>query len=510
MANTPSQPQGMGALGPPEPSPYPGLDSPPPNRDDPAFQPPQDPLLDQGALRQRVFIIHREIPNVSIQEGWMVSDVRGAIVNLSQGLFDLPSQLLDGIARDSRVQSSMRSRSGGLLGRNIRFKVPKKYEGEPVAQKCQRVWVKHWENMHAEPGLLDLLERSHGIGFSYWQLLWDTGGKRWYPFAQSFDTRYSFYHWDYRVHVAVHRDGITPITPGDGHWVLHAPYGSYRGWMRASLAAVAQWWLARNYALRDWARYSERHGFPIIIADTPFGADPNDIQQYATNLASLGQESVVQVPGSVDVTKYGKYDLRYLEPADENWQAFKALIEQCNDEITLALLGQNLTSQVKEGSFAAARVHADVRQAILEADARALERTLYVQVLRPFAALNFGDPNLAPIPKWDVRPPEDLKVKGETFQAFATGINQLRQGGKAIKNPERFARAFGLRGLDLIDVDPVQVEARVAQATGKTDAPKASGKNPITEALIQSLGEAMAHLPAPELAAFAKRLKQLV
>lgn len=451
------------------PNPGAPLGGSPPPTDDPAFQPPRDPLKDVGAVRGRALVIHREIPNVVVQTGWGVQQVRNALQDLVAGKFDTASQLNDAIAADSRVQSAMRSRSGGLLGRPIHFKIPERYKTDDRAKKCLRSWERHWPNMEAEPALLDLLEGSNSLGFSYAQVLWDTSKTMWKPYLQSFNTRFGYYHWTRREHIAITLDGQYPITPGDGHWVLHAPYGQYRGWMRGSLRALAQWWLARSYALRDWARYCERHGFPILIADTPFGADPNDISVYQSQLGQLGQESVLQVPGSVDVTKYGKYDLRYLEPADENWQAFKALIEQCNDEITLALLGQNLTSQVKEGSLAAARVHADVRQAILEADARALAKTIYNQVSRPFAALNFGDANLAPRVEWDVRPQEDLAEKGKTFAAFASALFQLRQAGLAVRDVEKFARKFGLGGLRLTEVPPVQIEAQLARATGKAD-----------------------------------------
>jgi phage gp29-like protein len=445
-----------------------------PVTDDPAWQPPGAPLANVAATRERVLVIHREIPNSIVQSGWAVSDVRNALIDLVIGQFDQPAQLHDTIAGDSRIQSAMRSRSGGLLGRAIRFKIPQRFKDDKRARKCMRAWENHWPQMNAEPALLDILEGSASLGFSYAQTLWDTNKPIWKPYLLSFNARYSYYHWTLRHHIAVTMDGQVPITPGDGHWVLHAPNGQYRGWMRASIRAVAQWWLARNYALRDWAAYCEKHGFPMLLVDTPFGADPNDISQIQTTLTGIGQNSVLQLPGSVDVNKYGKYDLRYLEPADENWQAFKALIEACNDEITLALLGQNLTSQVKEGSFAAARVHADVRQAILEADARALARTLYTQVLRPFAAVNFGDADLAPSIEWDVRPPEDLETKAKTFAAFGQGVAFLRQAGVSIDNIEQFARRFGLPGLKTHQVDPLQVEAKLATATGTTsedDAP---------------------------------------
>jgi hypothetical protein len=439
---------------------------------DPAWQRPSDPLTDPGATRSRAMVINREIPNVVVETGWTPAMVRCALEDLVVGLFDRPAQLHDTVSGDSRVQSANRSRAAGLLGKPFTFRLPKKKKDDPLAHKCLRRWRAHWPRMEAEPTILLLLERSNSLGFAYAQILWDTSGRTWYPYLEGWNARYAYYHWLLRCHVAVTMDGQTPITPGDAHWVLHAPYGQYRGWMQGALRAVVLWWLARNYALRDWARYSERHGFPILLADTPFGADPTAIANYQGQLVTIGQESVLQLPGSVDVTKYGRYDLRYLEPKDRNWQGFKELIEQCNAEITLALLGQNLTSEIKEGSMAAARVHANVLQTWLAADARALTQTIYRDVLRPFAAINYGNPDLAPIPEWDVSPPEDHETKARTFQAFGQGINQLRLGGVRVKDPVKFARKFGLELSETELVDPIQVEARLAGATGAVETAK--------------------------------------
>jgi phage gp29-like protein len=437
---------------------------------DPAWQPPSDPLVDVSHVRQIARLITREIPNCSVEMGWSPDRVRAALASLVVGNFDLPAQLHDSIASDSRVQSANRSRAAGLLGRPVTFRIPDRYRSDPVAKKCHRRWMAHWPQMAAEPAILDLLETSNSLGFAYSQVLWDTSGRTWYPYLSAWNPRFSYYHWLLRCHVAVSMDGQTPITPGDSHWVLHAPYGQYRGWMRGALRPVAQWWLARNYALRDWARYSERHGFPVILADTPFGADPIAIANYQAQLTQLGQESVLQLPGSVDTNKYGKYDLRYLETNDATWEGFKALIEACNAEITLALLGQNLTSEIREGSMAAARVHADVLQTWLQADARALEQTLYRDVMRPFAALNYGNADYAPIVDWDVSPPDDDEIMARTLQAFGQGLNQMRLAGVRVKDPVRFARTFGLRILGGIeDVEPVQVAARIA-GTGDTAA----------------------------------------
>ncbi len=407
---------------------------------DPAWQPPSDPLKDVATNAR---IINREIPVGVVQTGWTIAETREAIASLVYGNFNAPAQLWDAVTGDSRVQSAMQSRVGGLMGRELRHQIPAKYKDSSVAKECHEAWCEHWPSMATEPVMRDMLSWGVGLGFQASQMLWDTTGETWKPYLVPFHPRFTYYQWQLREIIAVTQDGPTAITGGDGHWVLHAPNGRIRGWMAGAVRAIAPWWLARNYGLRDWARYSERHGMPIGLAETPSGGDPIAIDAFRLALQQLGQESILQLPHS-DNPEFGKYDFKWLETDGTGWQGFQQLIAQCNAEITLAVLGQNLTSEVKEGSFAAARVHADVRQAILEADARALSQTIYTQIARPFAAINFGDADLAPRSNWDIIPYEDHKALSDTFNAFTIGVSTLKNAGYKITRIEDFARQFGL------------------------------------------------------------------
>jgi phage gp29-like protein len=234
---------------------------------------------------------------------------------------------------------------------------------------------------------------------------------------------------------------------------------------------VAPWWLSRNYALRDASRYSEKHGFPVTKAWSPFGADAKAIADFRSSLVRLGQESTIQLPRSTDPT-VGSYDLEYLEPQDQSWEVFFKLIEQCNMEITLALQAQNLTSEVKEGSLAAAREHGDVKQSLLASKARGFCRTIQTQMAQPFAAINYGRAEIAPRMTWDIDPIEDRVQRAEALKVLATVLYTLRQAGKKVTNVEALARSLGLNFAagDLEDVAPLQVEAKEAGATGTADA----------------------------------------
>lgn len=472
MAATGLNGAGRPAFGPPPGTLYDALGNVVPPTNDIAWQPPRDPLKD-GNAKARASVIHREVPLVVSLTGWTVPQVRGALEDLVLGQFDAPAQLIDTIIADSRVQSAMASRTGGLLGRPITHELPDGKSDDKQAKRCRDAWREVWPTLGNEAALGEFQRWSSMLSMSPAQLLWDTSEDLWCPYLSPWHPRYTYWHWSLRKLIAITLDGQVPITAGDGHWVLHAPMGEYRGWMRGAVRAIAPWWLARSYALRDWARYSERHGMPILLARTPFGADTEAVNTYRVQLSQLGQESVIQLPTSED-PGIGSYDLEALEFSDQAWLAFSGLITQCNAEITLALLGQNLTTEVKEGSFAAARVHADVRQAILEADARALEHTIYTQIARPFAAVNFGDPNLAPRTCWDVAPYEDNKLAAETFAAFAMAVQTLRTAGKKVGNVVALARSFGLKLKDG-DISDAPPETKI---TATTD--EAKDAKPIT------------------------------
>lgn len=417
------------------PLPYPPI-TPDPN--DPAWQPPRDPSKDA-----RVHAIAREIPQVTIQTHWRWPEVNAALDDLRVGIFDRPSQLVEAILWDARVQATMGSRTSALLGRPVKIEPAKsaRVRGSRAAQECMEAWADAWPTISNEAAFAQM--HSWGVMmFGLSQILWDTSGPTWVPHIVPYHPRYTYYQFVFRKLIAITLDGQIPVTPGDGRWVLHSPMGVHRGFMRGALPALAQPWIQRKFTYRDVARYTERHGFPVWRAKVPAAADPAQIAALRNALANAGQESVLELPQGVDGVN--SYDVDYLEATDSTWEAFVESIKLCDADITLALLGQNLTTEVKEGSFAAARVHADVKQGFVEFDNRAMAETIYTQIARPFAQLNFGDPDLAPWTHRDIMPYEDNAQQAQTFSSFATAVKSLRDAGFELKDPSALAWSMGI------------------------------------------------------------------
>lgn len=447
-----------------------------PPTNDPAWQPPTDPAVSPDKTKAVARVINREIPTTTTQVKWSWQEVRGALEDLTVGIFDRPAQLTETLLWDARVHATMGSRTGGLLGRPVKFEPASnsRVKGSRAAQECFDAWVDCWPTVNNESAMTNLLTWGTML-FAPAQLLWDTSKPVWAPHVVPFHARYTFYQFVYRALIAVTLDGLTPITPGDGHWVLHAPYGEHRGWMRGVTPTIAQPWVQRNFAYRDVARFCERHGYPIAKLLVPAAADAKQIVPLRNAVTNLGQESVLELPQGVDGQT--SYNMEYLEATDSTWEVFPESIRLCDADITLAILGQNLTTEVKEGSFAAARVHGDVRQAFIEMDNRALAQTVYQQIARPFAAINFGDPDLAPWTSRDVQPYEDNQMAASTFAQFAQAMAQLRSAGVEVTDPEALAWSMGIK-LSLGKtqrVQPVQVESAAQSSKGAAE--KSAGQD---------------------------------
>ena len=477
MAETPGLPPGDTGSGPPKGSPY---DSPYAtpiavqdrrkaiedrvggsslriDMRDPGFQPPTDPLDDATKTRSKV--IYRDVPIVTIQTSWTVPQARQALAEHMYGNFENSGQLVDAIMGDDRVQATLGSRVGGLFGRELRIRPA---DDSAAAKEVADAWVDSATDLADGWALKESSAYSILMAFAHGQILWEDTGKILKPHARPWHPRYEWYEWTTRKYIAISQDGNLPILAGDGKWYAHEPFGSYRGWIRGAVRAVTEPWMVRHFAIRDWAGFSEIHGFPIRRCYVPAAADPGERAQFETQVARLGSNTTLLIPRGVD--KDLGYDFDLCEAGDTAWESFPGLRDHCDLAIVLAIKFQNLTTEITSGgSYAAAKEHGKGDVAQVAADNRAWRATIRRDFARPFAFLNFGDADLAPITDWDVpQPPrEDYTANADMFQKIGTAIEVMRRGGVEFEDVNEL-RSFMSRMFGLQDVPKFKITEPVA------------------------------------------------
>ncbi len=429
-------------------------------KNDLAFQPPSNPLHD---AKGRTGLIYRDIPIVTIQNNWTVPQVRGALASHTIGVFEESGQLVDSLIADPRVMATLNTRLAGVFGREQRF-FPA--NSSSAAKEVMIAYEKAFPEISAGGALKALSAYTNLAGEWPAQLIWNTTGNIEVPHIVPWHLRYTWYDWSTRTLVAITQDGSRPIFAGDGKWLLHAPRGEYRGWMWGTLRAVAQPWLLRNFAQRDMARRSEVYGQPIRKAYTPASADPVERDRFQHSLSNLGSETTILLGRGVDAND--GYDLELLEAASSSAEVFSALISQCDMDIILAIMSQNLTTEVTSGSFAATKVHDDILQVGIESDNTAIRTTLHDQVARAFAYVNFGDADLAPWTDWDCAAKSDYQINAANFYSFGQAIQILRQGGVAFPDASDLAdfarKTFGIQLPNTTEITEPDAGAGAADA----------------------------------------------
>lgn len=395
-----------------------------------AFAPPRDPLLQAADPN----VVHRDIPIVSVTSDWTIRGIRSALSSHKIGMFAASAQLVDDAFGDDRVQATLGSRTGALFGQRVKHRASR----VDANRKCRRAWKAQWKSIAAQGVLAEIKRWAIMLGFGVAELLWDTSVTPWRVTLKPWHPQYIYYRWDLRRLVANTLDGPEVIEPGNGKWFVHAPFGIYRGWIHGSIRAIADKWMIKQLAWRDWARFNERHGLPIIKAYVPAAGDAKQKELFVQSMSTMGQEAVVGLPQNVDETGY---DLDLLEARDRAWETFKGAIEGADRSIILTIKGQNLTTEVAEGSLAAARQHGNTEQVTLEFDNGTFSHDLYTQVARPFAEFNFGDAEMATASSWDVTPVEDLAASAKMVLDASTALTALKAAGVPV-DVARFAKQY--------------------------------------------------------------------
>lgn len=183
------------------------------------------------------------------------------------------------------------------------------------------------------------------------------------------------------------QDGTLIYRPTDGgseetvdadlKFILTRRNPTYRNPYGEALLSRIYWpWQFRHNAWRFWMQFLERFGDPLLLGKS------SDPAKMVEELQKLGVQSIIAV-GTND-------ELSAVAQAGNG--EFERVEDALNRRIQKVILGQTLTSDVGDaGSYAAAKVHNQVRQEKRQADIRLLQASMQRIVDALWRVNNFGE-----------------------------------------------------------------------------------------------------------------------
>lgn len=372
-------------------------------------------------------------PSVRAQTVWTPTLIRSVLLQADSGSFRTLADLCDAILADDRVGTVTQSRVGGLLGLPLSFEDGGAKKSSKRAIRQLEVEADWWD-IAPETEQYQMLAWAQELGFCWGRLEYVDRKDRvlpslrfWHPRHVRFDTDTG--RWYTRV--GANGDREVEMIAGQGEWVFYAPYGLTRPWANGLWRGDSAWWLLKSYARDDWARHSEKSAQWVITSQA--GTSPALRKELASDIARLGRDAAIGLPPGLD--------LKLVEASANTKDIYQAQIDTANTGFAISHLGQNLTTEVKGGSYAATAMHAEGLGHRVRADDESWSTCLHDQVLTPWASINFGNPELAPWPVRDTDPPEDEKAKAEVLVALTTAVKTAGEAGlqlDAAKLQEQF------------------------------------------------------------------------
>jgi phage gp29-like protein len=447
-----------------------------------------------------------------------VAQVRSILVAFenSQGFLNA-AIFADAMMRDDRVAGVVATRAGGLTASPIEFKPA---NGKRRAMKIAEELAGGeegpglWDEMCPASVVADMTTWGSMLGIAVAEIIWKTDNGRWVPRLKPWHPQ--FLRWDWkesRYYLStmtgeVELPNVEEHPRSDGHWVVWCPHSYRNGWRKALLRPLSMLYLARQWAYRDWSRYNEKHGAPADKVYVPESANAQEKDEFYSAVANRGSDSTILLPRGEN--EAGGYDVQILEATARSWDSFEKQISKLETDIAVCVLGQNLTTEVQGGSFAAAKEHSSVRIDKKREDA-AIAKVLRAQLLTWWAEYNYGDPELAPRPEYMVDPPEDDKAEAETLNVLGTALQSL-QTASAPVDERAILEAYGVPLLaeEEIARDDEEEPGGPPQKTGEPDADDAPDKAKANLTAAQDLFAALERVASREATAKLRAPKKVV
>jgi hypothetical protein len=439
----------------------------------------------------RLFV---EPPIPTTTEFSTVEHVRGVIHQLDIGHFRQPALLVERMLWNPRLRAVVETRLSGLIATEILFEPA---QNNRDARRAAKELHEDFPLIASAPMRKQMLKWALFLGFGLAQRHFDTSvmsGRQIFK-LRPYWPGFAYWYWaerSYRIQTfdyGVTATGspstdpvdtvnaispiLSPLPPAkDTPWVIAEPFGvnSYRDGL---VHAAWRPWLGHEFAARDQARSSEKHGIGAVKAKFPRGMGEEHkaaIERYVNGIRTLGSEGVIPCEQRDDGTP--SFDAEPFEFSGAGFQSINDTLGANAVALAILFLGHNLTTEIKGGgSYAAAGVADYIRDDKKHEDSETEWSYMAPQLIAPWAEANYGDPGLAPVARYVTDSPAVNKARAEMINYLGMASAQLRANVPKV-DLEALVEEFRLPLLP--DGAKVQVPAPIEPA----GAPKSTESQP--------------------------------
>jgi len=229
--------------------------------------------------------------------------------------------------------------------------------------------------------------------------------------------------------------------------------------------------------LKFWVQFTEKYGAPWVIGKHPRSSQPEETDLLLDSLESMVQDAVAVIPDDSSV------EIKEAAGKTGSAEVYERLLHFCRSEVSIALLGQNQTTEA-DSTRASAQAGLEVTRDIRDGD-KAIVEEAFNTLIRWVCEINWSGGARPMFEMWEQQ--EVDKVQAERDEILT------KAGAKLTRT--YFMRAYDLAEEDIEEAPPAP-EPR-APRPDAAPAEFAEGESGFPDQ--QALDEAVAALSAEAL-----------
>lgn len=395
---------------------------------------------------------------------------RGSIVNALRLLPD-PDEILKKMGKDLTALRSVLDDtrvSGALLQRKSAIDSYEIYIKED--DKNAKALKEFFANTKTSE-IFNAIFDSILFGYSISEIYWEKNGEMFSPAKiitkpqEWFSYRYKEFGTDKSYSdggewVFLTKDQKDGVALPPNKFLICTNEASYTNPYGKKLLSRLFWYVVfRKGGWKFFYGFVEKYGMPWSIGKLPRNASPDTILDMSQRLDEMVQSAVAVIPDDSSI--------QLLETTKAKGDTHSGFLQELNTEIAIAILGQNLTSEVKSGSYAAAQTHAGVAESIEKSDRAHIQEHLN-ELVKIIYTVN----------GWQTPPRVELVKNGDIDEALAI------RDGKLFAQGVNFSKKYYIKtyGFEEDDID-------VSRQAGGSVSSFSESKPTFQSALDSSLSE---------------------
>lgn len=365
-------------------------------------------MAEKTVLKNEVATTRKDI---DVFAGWLQRLTNPDPVIRSEG-GNLGLKLYDDAARDAHASSVLHTRYLSVAGCE--------WEVTPVDEDAKSVAVAEFvtetlNNLNLTQGLSELM-RGVLYGFYVLEVIWGVIDGRFVParLIGKHPRRFSF-TLDRELRLLTPQNMLEGEELPDRKFICFTygntdnPYGEGLG--------QKIWWPVwfKKHGIKYWLIFLEKFGMPTGVGKYPPGTDPADQAKLLDAIDAIQTETGIAIPDTMQV--------ELLEASRTGNVTYEALCDYMDRQISKAVLGQTLTTEVKgDGSYAASKTHDEVRQDLKKSDADLVAEAINATLVRWIVDYNFSGVTEYPALWLRTDPEADLKALAERDKILTKDI----------------------------------------------------------------------------------------